>query len=198
MKIDFDKIKFNRKQLGITLVLIGLMAVMISGGEIFKDNLKEVALMETDMNIMKEVSNDQPKITFSIPENWTVSTKPYISHDLRYYAEYTSRESTINGYAKVFISEEDVLDMIKRDKKLVEDVYRLKDYKREVIEIADKPAHLISYMFYNEKQEGFVAKEYYMEEGENIIKMCFYINENSYKDNILIAFQTILESFKVQ
>lgn len=198
MKIDFGKIKFNRKQLGITLILLGLMAVMISGGEIFKDKLKEVALMEADMNIMKEISNDQPRVSFNIPEDWTVSTKPYTSHNLRYYSEYTSRESTLNGYVKVFVGEEDVSEMIKSDKKVVEDSYRIEDYKTEVIEIGDSSAHLVSYIFYNEKKEGFIAKEYYKNQGENTIKMCFYIFQDRYKDNMLIAFQRILESFRVE
>ena len=198
MKIDFGKIKFNRKQLGITLILLGLMAVMISGGEIFKDKLKEVALIEADMNIMKEVSNDQPKVTFSIPEDWTINTKPYTSNNLIYYSEYTSKESTLNGYIKVFASEENIGELIRSDKKLIKDSYRIEDYKTEVIKIDDKSVHLISYIFYNEKREGFVAKEYYLKDMGNIAKMCFYISKDSYKDNMLIAFQTILESFKIE
>ena len=198
MKIDFGKIKFNRKQLGITLILLGLMAVMISGGEIFKDKLKEVALIEADMNIMKEVSNAQPKVAFSIPEDWTINTKPYTSNNLIYYSEYTSKESTLNGYIKVFASEENIGELIRSDKKLIKDSYRIEDYKTEVIKIDDKSVHLISYIFYNEKREGFVAKEYYLNDMGNIVKMCFYISKDSYKDNMLIAFQTILESFKIE
>ena len=198
MKIDFRKIKFNRKQIGITLILLGLMAVMISGGEIFKDKLREVALMEADMNIMKEVSNDQPKVTFDIPEDWTISTKPYTSNNLIYYSEYTSRESTLNGYIKVFTSEEDISEMIKNDKRMVKASYRLEDYKTENIKARDKSAHLVSYIFYNEKKEAFYAKEYYVKDRKNTIKMCFHITQDSYKDNMLIAFQTILESFRIE
>jgi len=198
MKIDYGKIKFNRKQLGITLILLGLMAVMISGGEIFKNKLKEVALMEADMNIMKDISNDQPKVSFSVPEGWDVSTKPYTSNNLRYYSEYTSRENTINGYVKVFISEVDVLEMIKRDKIVIKASYRLEDYKIETVKIGDSNANLVSYLFYNENKEGFVAKEYYLMDKENLVKMCFYTSKDSYKDNMLIAFQTILESFRIE
>ncbi|WP_426348126.1 hypothetical protein ACPWSR_10160 [Alloiococcus sp. CFN-8] len=198
MKIDYGKIKFNRKQLGITLILLGLMAVMISGGEIFKDKLKEVALMEADMNIMKDISNDQPKVSFSVPEGWDVSAMPYTSNNLRYYSEYTSRENTINGYVKVFISEEDVLEMIKRDKIVIKASYRLEDYKTEMVKIGDSNANLVSYLFYNENKEGFVAKEYYLMDKKNLVKMCFYTSKDSYKDNMLIAFQTILESFRIE
>jgi len=88
--------------------------------------------------------------------------------------------------------------MIKSDKKVVEGSYRIKDYKIEVIEIGDSSAHLVSYKFYNENKEAFVAKEYYKKENGSIVKMCFYTSEDRYKDNMLIAFQTILESFRIE
>lgn len=69
------KIKINRKQLGITLILLGLMAVLFSSQKVFEDKFKKAALLNTDMSVMKPINGVEGKINYKLPENWEVKEK---------------------------------------------------------------------------------------------------------------------------
>ena len=101
MKLGFTKFQINKKQLGVTLVLLGLMAMLISGEFLFKDRLKEVALVDTEMSIMKLITSSEGRVSYKLPESWSYSEKSFPDDGIIHYSEYSSKDKSIIGYASV-------------------------------------------------------------------------------------------------
>lgn len=192
------KIKINRKQLGITLILLGLMAVLFSSQKIFEDKFKEAALLNTDMSVMKPINGVEGKINYKLPENWEVKEKKYPDDSIIYYNEYRSKDSHINGFMSMIKADGDIKKLIENDKKLSESIYNIKDYASYAINLNKKDIYRVQYEFNSKASEQYMAQEYYIKYDDVFVKFAFYVVKDKYKENMVVAFNTIVESFNRQ
>ncbi|WP_040214064.1 hypothetical protein [Clostridium polynesiense] len=192
------KLKVNRKQLGVTLILIGLMIVLFSSQKIFEIRFKEAALINTDMSVMKVIKGIEGKINYKLPENWEVKDRKYPDDTILYHTEYKSPDSVINGYISVFEGNEDVNKAVEKDKKLLQSIYAVKDYTAYRITMNKRDVLKVQYDFKSQKSEEYTAQEYYMKYEDYTVKFAFYVVKDKYKENMVVAFNAVVESFGIK
>lgn len=188
------KVGINRKQLGVTLVIIGLMTLLFSAEAVFKRKLNQVALLDSDMKTMKVMNIRDGEIAYKLPESWDLEEKSFPSEAIINYNEYRSRDKIISGFMSVEKSSETIEKAIERHKVVVEESYTLKNYTSSKIVLSSGEAYRVSYEYTPEKSGQYIAHEYYLDKGEYLVKFTFYVVKDRYKDTMVIAFNTIVES----
>lgn len=192
------KFKINRKQLGITLILLGLMVLLFSSQKIFEERFKQAALLSTDMSVMKLIDGVGGKINYKLPENWEVKEKKYPDDSILYYNEFKSKDSYIHGFLFMVESQGDIKKLIDKDKKVSESIYNIKDYAIYTINLNKKEVYRVQYEFNSKSLEQYLAQEYYIKYDDVFVKFAFYVAKDKYKENMVVAFNAIVESFNKQ
>lgn len=190
---------FDRKRFGIIVIIIGLMLIMFATAKRIDGNLKYVALMQSDINSLKEYDILGEKISYRLPGNWKTKLGTKLTKDILYHNDFDSEDAIINGSVEVWnwSSKEDVKTYLEKNKdsNLGENIY--KNYKVNNTTINNYEAYEVIYTIMTSKNIYYRAYEYFVKENENkYIKFSFYVRDGNFRENMPTIFRTITETFK--
>lgn len=187
----------NKKQLGVTLVLIGLMIVLFLAQKGFNDRLKLVMLMDSNITNLKEYTIGTEGYSYSLPVEWTTNQKNYPGNYIVYHNSFKSESMGIIGYVEVINSKDGLESIAVSDSnKLPKD--KVEEYKSSKTKVNDNEAYKISYKL--KLAEGKIVYDnvYYIKvDKEKYFKVAFSVGEEKYKENFLAVFDAIVETCKV-
>lgn len=187
----------NKKQLGVTLILIGLMMVLFLAQKGFNDRLKLVMLMDSNITNLKEYKVDTEGYSYSLPVEWTTNQKNYPGNYIGYHNSFKSENMGIIGYVEVINSKDGLESITVSDNnKLSKD--KIKEYKSLKTKVNDYEAYKISYKLKLDEGKIVCDNIYYIKvDKEKCFKVVFSVGEEKYKENLLAVFDAIVETFKV-
>ncbi|GIM29034.1 hypothetical protein CPJCM30710_17000 [Clostridium polyendosporum] len=187
----------NKKQLGVTLILIGLMMVLFLAQKGFNDRLKLVMLMDSNITNLKEYSIGTEGYSYSLPAEWTTNQKSYPGSYIVYHNSFRSESMGIIGYVEVMNSKDGLEHITISDgNKLPQN--KVKEYKSLKTKINDKEGYRISYKLNLDEGKLVYDNVYYIKvDEEKYFKLLFSVGEEKYKENLLAVFDAIVETCKV-
>ncbi len=186
----------NRKQLIIMSILLSLMLTLAITQGFFKDNFKQVVLMEQGISEFKEYDFDEGKYVISLPNEWSVDEKEDKGQYVSYKLDFRDKSNKITGLLEIINTKEDLNVFAAND---LDNQY-LEYSNSEIIPFKDSNNSGVLAQYDTTIKNGYDFKNqcYYLnlEEGKTI-KILFNIKEKEYKENINTIFNTIISSIKV-
>lgn len=185
----------NKKQLGITLVLILLMLILVSGENIFNNKINRVALINKNIEGLSTYTALDGVVSYKLPDSWDVEEKKYPGNYIIYDNNFTSEDMGIFGYVQILKSEEKIENVIEKDKKKL-DTSNVSNYLIVDEKIENDIVKKVVFKEKNEKGVIYINTIYYKESDENkIVKVLFSTSEKNEKEDYSVVYKAIIHSF---
>lgn len=191
-------IVLNRKRLKITTVIILLMVVLFSAEKIFDNNLKLVALVNSNLDVLKEYKALENKFTYKLPEDWETKEIDFESNEVIYHNGFNSKDQKIYGFVQVWNSKEDLKSFLDKSKEVSLKENKVKDYSVQEININENKSYAICYTMKNAKGSVYIANEFFIDNKDRYVRFSFFTLQKNYKENMLSIFKGLASSFKYE
>ncbi|MGG5463196.1 hypothetical protein [Clostridium sp. B9] len=184
----------NKKQFGITLILILLMLILVTGENMFNSNLEKVALINNNIEGLNTYTALDGILTYKLPDSWDVEEKKYPGNYIIYDNNFTSDSMGIWGYVQILNVDEELANIINKDKeKIVQD--KISEYKVVDENIDGEVVKKVVFKEKNDKGLTYINTVYYKQIGEDkVAKVLFNASEEREKEDYSIIYKTIVDS----
>jgi hypothetical protein len=190
-------IVLNRKRLGVTIIIIGLMLV-IMGAEIqLSQRLKMTALMQNGLETLKQYDIEKSNLTYKLPSTWENSVEDLGGGEIIYHSNFISQEADIYGFVEVWkLRQMDLKTFIESSKGSAYKPDRVKDYKYKAMKVKGEPAYLLTYNAITPSGKNIKAYEYFIDHGDTFFRMAFYVNKDNFKENMPTIFEALVNNYE--
>lgn len=184
----------NKKQLGVTLVLILLMIILFSGENIFNNNINRVALINKNIEGLNTYTTLDGVVTYKLPDSWDVEEKKYPGNYIIYDNNFTSEDMGIWGYVQLLNSEDGIERVIEKDKEKLK-LDNISDYNVKDEKFEEELVKKITFKEKNENGALYMNTIYYKKVGESkIVKVLFNASEKDKKNDYSVIYKAIIDS----
>ncbi|MEK6263666.1 MAG: hypothetical protein N2B06_02695 [Clostridium sp.] len=187
----------NRRKLGITVILLGLMITLMGISKQFDDKLKTTILVENNINLLDDYNALNGKISYKLPEGWTTREKKLPGDEIIYHNDFQSSDAVIHGFVEVWNSKEDLKIFLENSKKISEGQNAIKNYKMDSIIINGKKTYLVHYLINVTDNNWYKAYEYFIDDKDQFYRFSFFTREVNFKEAYGAIFESIIETFKI-
>ena len=186
----------NKKQFGITLILVLLMIILVTGENMFTGNIKKVALTNNNIEGLSTYTSLDGLLTYKLPDSWDVEEKKYPGNYIIYDNSFISDTMGLWGYVQILNSNDDLEKMVEKEKELISK-NDISDYLVSDESLNDELVKKVVFKEKNQKGITYVNTVYYKKLGENkIIKVLFSASESKQKEDYSIIYKAIIDSIE--
>ena len=186
----------NKKQFGITLILVLLMIILVTGENMFTGNIKKVALTNNNIEGLSTYTALDRLLTYKLPDSWDVEEKKYPGNYIIYDNSFISDTMGLWGYVQILNSNDDLEKMVEKEKELISK-NDISDYLVSDESLNDELVKKVVFKEKNQKGVTYVNTVYYKKLGENkIIKVLFSASESKQKEDYSIIYKAIIDSIE--
>lgn len=193
MKIIF----INRRKLGITVILLGLMITLVGISKQFDDELKTTILVENNINLSDNYEALEGKISYKLPEGWTTKEKKIPGGEIIYHNDFQSSDAVIHGFVEVWKSNQDLKKFLDNSKKISEDQNVVRNYKIDSVMINGRKTYLVQYLINVTDNNWYKAYEYFIDHEGEFYRFSFFTRDVNFKEAFGAIFESIIETFKI-
>lgn len=178
----------NKKKVYIFTVLLSLMFILVCMQQLFKENVRKIALSNNNIRAFRELNVGDGKYQVLLPETWSIDERNKNIDGIEF-------EATINDNNKIngTIS---ILDRIKEIDNIPDTIF--KDVKSEDYNVYDEYGikwHVLEYKMPNDDEYKNICYFRKYSRGKILI-INFHFDESEYKPSIKVAFDKVAEGFK--
>jgi hypothetical protein len=189
----------NRKRLGVTAVVLGLMIILFGLERGFDERLKQAALMYSGIDSFVKYEGLNKSFSYKLPKEWSSVVESVSGGEVLYSNRFTSPDKVINGYMQVWSLKGDLKTFLEKSKEISysQDPSKYKNYDISSIKIKDNEGYLLSYtMFSPNYNEYFKGYEYFIGCKNKFFRFSFFVNEKNFKETMPNVFLTIAETLE--
>lgn len=188
----------NRKQLGITVLLIGLMLVLFAFEKKFEDKLKLTLLIQNDIKYLKQYETGKEGFFYKLPSEWNTSEENFNGGEILYHNNFQSSDSVIHGFVQVINIKKELKSYLEQSRIISEKQNKVYEYSISPVKVKNNSGYLVNYEI--EAKEGIIYKcyEYFIDINGKVIRFSFYVRENSYKENMTGVFNAIVNTVETK
>lgn len=188
-------IVINKKRLGVTLVLIGLIMVMF-GAEIKVDKkIKMMALMNNQSSTLTKYDILDNKYSYRLPSDWTSNESNYVGNEMLYHRDFSSADKSLNGFVEVWNGSMALNTFVQRSKEYGVSNYIYDNYQKVNTSINNNEAYVVTYTMASNNY-AYNAYEYFIELEDKVLKFSFFVKKSQVKENTPVIFKTLVETFQ--
>lgn len=189
-------IVLNRKRLGVTIIIIGLMLVLVGAEISLSHRLKMTALIQNGMDSLKVYQIKDTNITYQLPDTWKTSEKNFGANEITYHNEFSSADNVIYGYVQIWnLRQKDLRAFLEDSKTSSFSANRVRDYKYVPVKVNSYPAYLLTYNGSTASGNNFKAYEYFIEDNSKFFRIAFYVSADKFKENMPTIFEAIANTY---
>jgi len=185
----------NKKRIGVTMIIIGLMIVLLGVEASLDGRLKLAMLVQNNISSLKTYK--EKEFSYKLPSTWTTKQKDFGSKEVIYHNEFTSEKNVINGFVEVWNISEDLKNFLDKSKEVSEKDSMIKDYNISTIKVDKCQGYLVSYITMTSKNVYFKSYEYFIKDNNKYFRFSFFVNSVNYKDSMPTIFMVIVETLKI-
>ncbi|MDM0578238.1 hypothetical protein QTH63_10755 [Clostridium perfringens] len=186
----------NKKQFGITLILVLLMIILVTGENMFTGNIKKVALTNNNIEGLSTYTTLDGLLTYKLPDSWDVEEKKYPGNYIIYDNSFISDTMGLWGYVQILNSNDDLEKILEKEKEVISK-NDISDYLVSDESLNDELVKKVVFKEKNDKGITYVNTVYYKKLGENkIIKVLFSASESKQKEDYSIIYKAIIDSIE--
>ncbi|MBV7272712.1 hypothetical protein JMF89_01435 [Clostridiaceae bacterium UIB06] len=186
----------NRKRLGVTIIMIGLMFILLGFEKNFDTGLKFTALIQNNISSLKKYQALDNNLSYKLPGEWRTNQKSFSGEDILYHNDFISKDSKINGFVEVWNLKKDLRTFLEESKKISSEQNLYKDYNIAPVIINNRDGYIVAYTIINEENEEFKGYEYFLRDKNKFFRFSFFIREENFKENMPTIFKTIVQTLE--
>ncbi|MGL5615232.1 MAG: hypothetical protein ACRDD2_03225 [Sarcina sp.] len=189
----------NRKQFRVTAILLSLMVVMVVGEKFFTGKIKDVALINNNIESMLTYRALDGEIIYDLPDNWAAKEVSYPGDYIIYNNDFYGEEMGINGSVQIIKSKSTVEEIVKSEVEILEQE-NAKEIKKLDDRVGEKSVKKVLYEEKSKDGKVYEGKIYYskLPKDDLILKLSFISGKDKYKENYETIYRIILDSFKMK
>lgn len=191
-------IVLNRKRLGVTIIIIGLMLILFGLEKNFDGRLKYVALMQSNINSLKQYEGLDKTFNYKLPSQWTTKEEKYEGNEVIYNNTFLSEDAVIHGMVQVWNINEELKTFLDKSKVLSEKYTSNENYKASPITINKHEGYLVTYTSKTKSGNVYKAYEYFIKDKNKFMRFSFFVRDENFKESMPTIFKTIVETFNIK
>jgi 5-bromo-4-chloroindolyl phosphate hydrolysis protein len=184
----------NRKRLGVTTIIIGLMLTLLGFEKYFDARLKFASLMQNNINSLIQYKALDNKLSYKLPSEWITKEQNFSGQEIIYHNDFQSRDAKIHGFVEVWNINQDLKAFLEDSKKISSKQNIYKQYKMNPIRINNRDGYLIDYIIITPSDEMYRGYEYFIKNGNKFFRLSFFAKENDFKENMPVIFSAIAQT----
>lgn len=188
----------NRKRIGVTVIIVGLMLVLFGLEGKFDGRLKYVALMQSNISSLKKYEVPELNFTYKLPTEWTTEKQKFDGEEIVYHNDFTSKDATIHGYVQVWNLKEDLKSFLDRSKDINAKYAAYSNYNLNPIKIKNHEGYLMTYTMKTSEKANYKGYEYFIKDNNRFFRFAFYVRDVNFKENMPTIFKTIVDTFELK
>ncbi|AWI07580.1 PsbP-related protein [Clostridium drakei] len=185
----------NRKRLGVTIIIIGLMLVLFSLERNFDARLKFTALIQNNINSLVQYEVLDKKFTYKLPAEWTAKEQKFPGNEIIYHNDFNTKDSKIHGFVEVWNLNMDLKAFLKESKKISSEQNLYKSYEIKPVKINNRDGYLLEYTIITSNNKAYRGYEYFIKDKNKFIRFSFFVSEDNFRENMPTIFKTIVQTF---
>ncbi|MEY7999381.1 PsbP-related protein [Clostridium sp. Mt-5] len=189
-------ILINKRKLGVTIIIIGLMIILFGLEKNFDMKLKFTALMQNDIKSLTQYSGLKNRLKYKLPSNWICRNQDIFGDEIVYHSDFKSADSKINGFVQVWNLKGDLKVFLQNSKSISEEQNLYKDYNIRRININGSDGYLVEYTITKEIGDSYRGIEYFLEKGKQFCRFSFFVKDTDFKENMPTIFETIVKTLE--
>lgn len=189
-------IKINRKRVGISLILIGLMFILVVFQKNLDGKLKFTALIHNDIKALKEYYMLDNTYLYKLPANWSTRIREFNGNEIIYHNEFISEDNVIRGVVQVWNINMSLEKFLKSSEKISLKQNVIENYKMNAIDLGGNKGYEVTYSIVDKDKNIYRSFEYFIPKKEGFVRFSFFVNEANFKESMLQVFKTIVSTFQ--
>lgn len=187
----------NRKRLGVTIIIVGLMLILFGFEKKFDGRLKYVALIQNNINSLKKYEVPDLKFSYKLPDKWTTQKEDLGGGEVLYHNNFSSEDSSIYGFVQVWKLREELKSFLERSKEFSEKSGFYSDYKLSPISVKKYEGYELTYTMTVSDDRVYIGHEYFLKDKGKFYRFSFFVRKANYKENMTTIFKTIVDTMEV-
>ncbi len=192
MKVLF----INKRKLGVTIIIIGLMTILFGLEKNFDVKLKFTALMQNDIKSLTQYSGLKNRLKYKLPSNWDCIVQDIFGDEIVYHSNFKSADGKINGFVQVWNLKGNLKIFLQNSRSISEKQNLYKSYNMSRININGRNGYLVEYIITKEIGDSYRGIEYFIEEGKQFCRFSFFVKDMDCKENMPTIFETIVKTLE--
>lgn len=184
----------NRKRLGVTTIIIGLMLILLGFEKYFDAGLKFTALMQNNINSLVQYKALDNKLSYKLPAEWVTKEQKFSGQEILYHNDFKTNDSKIYGFVEVWSLSKDLKDFLEESKKISSEQNLYKQYNISPIKINDRDGYLVSYTMITSSDIDYRGYEYFIKDSNKFFRFSFFMKASNFKENMPTVFKTIVQT----
>lgn len=189
-------IVLNKKRIGVTVIIIGLMLILFGVESKFDSVIKQTALMQSNIYSLKEYEALNKTLTYKLPSDWTTITQNFGGNEIVYHNNFQSVDGKIHGFVEVWNINEDLKSFLEKSKEVSESQNVIKKYSMIPININGKTGYEVRYTMITRNNVPYNGYEYFINDNNSFVRFSFFVRESNLKENMDTIFRTIVETLE--
>ncbi|NMM61608.1 hypothetical protein HBE96_02640 [Clostridium sp. P21] len=185
----------NRKRLGVTIIIIGLMLILFGLEKNFDDRLKFTALIQNNINSLTQYEALDKKFTYKLPSEWITKEQKFSGNEIVYHNDFNSKDLKIHGFVEVWNLNTDLKNFLEESKKISSEQNLYKNYDIKPVQINNKDGYLVNYTIITSNNKYYKGYEYFIKNKSKFFRFSFFVREDNFKESMPTIFKTIVKTF---
>lgn len=187
----------NRKRLGVTIIILGLMLVLVGVEISFSHRLKTTVLIQNGFANLKQYTIQNSGLTYKLPDGWETSIQDLGGGDILYHNNFMYTDGNIHGFVQLWnLRQGDLKNFIESSKSSAYKPDQISNYEYKPITIKDKKAYLLTYNAKTSSGRDIKASEYFIDNGKTFFRMAFFVSSDKFKENMPAIFDAIVNTYE--
>lgn len=186
----------NRKRIGVTIIIVGLMLILFGFEKQFDERLKNVALIQNNITSLKKYDVPELKFSYKLPNEWTTKKEDFAGNEIVYHNDFFSQDGIIHGYVQVWNLKEDLKSFLDKSKTSNAKFAVYEDYEISPITVNKHEGYLITYTMKTSDEANYKSYEYFLKDKNKFFRFAFYVRDANFKENMPTIFRIIVDTFQ--
>jgi hypothetical protein len=189
----------NKKRLGVTVIILGLMIVLFGMEKTFDHRLKDAALMYTSSGVMAEYEGLDKNIKYKLPKDWIVNEEKFSGNEIIYHNNFTSKDQSIRGFVEAWNFKGDLKSFLEKGRDVAFNKVNTKyqSYSVSPVKIKNYDGFLLSYVVDTGANNNYRGYEYFINSSDRFYRFSFFIKESNYKETMPTIFKNIVDTVEL-
>lgn len=189
-------IVINRKRLGVTVIIIGLMMILFGVESKFDSRLKQTALMHSNLNSLKTYEGLDKAFAYQLPDQWSTSQQVFGGNEILYHNDFISEDQKIYGFVQVWNLKGDLRAFIESGRQHPYKPDQLIGYSVKPEKINKHDGYHVEYTVRDRYGNNHKVNEYYVGKAEKVFRFSFSVREPNFKENMPAVFKAIASTME--
>lgn len=186
----------DRKKLGMIIIVIGSMLILFGMQNKLNKRLSYIALFQNNIKELKTFTIMNGKISYKLPSKWSTEIRDLPGGEITYHNEFHSKDNVIYGFVQVWNINDDLKDFLSKSKNVSEKGNQVTDYNIRMTTISNRKWYEVSYNISGINPQVFNAHEYFIKNGNNIIRFSFFVRRENFKENMEGIYNALVGTLK--